>query len=190
MQLVSERIDPLSYGGQWENLAVSFQMINITSWGEVLTFRYAGRTALLDCLCDYFAWSPVNTGNVPPPFPASAFPRHAALSSHAAWKQLFHVKSPTFSIVITGDAMRAMHCVSDSTTMSFNANTTCRATRNSILKLPAESSGHSRNLLQPDPHRYANTGQLSVATDTRTQPRRCGTAVLPGAGATRACLHP
>jgi adenylate cyclase class 1 len=73
MQLVSERIDPLSYGGQWENLAVSFEMINITSWGEVLTFRYIGRTALLDCLCDYFAWSPVDSGSVPPPVPCFSF---------------------------------------------------------------------------------------------------------------------
>ncbi len=73
MQLVSERIDPLSYGGQWENLAVSFEMINVTSWGEVLTFRYTGRTALLDCLCDYFAWSPVSSGAVPPPVPCFSF---------------------------------------------------------------------------------------------------------------------
>ena len=73
MQLVSERIDPLSYGGQWENLAVSFEMINITSWGEVLTFRYAGHKALLDCLCDYFAWSPVTGGNIPPPVPCFSF---------------------------------------------------------------------------------------------------------------------
>jgi adenylate cyclase class 1 len=48
-------------------------MINVTSWGEVLTFRYAGHKALLDCLCDYFAWSPVNTGNVPPPVPCFSF---------------------------------------------------------------------------------------------------------------------
>lgn len=73
MQLVSERIDPLSYGGQWENLAVSFEMINVTSWGEVLTFRYTGRTALLDCLCDYFAWSPVSAGTLPPPVPCFSF---------------------------------------------------------------------------------------------------------------------
>ncbi len=73
MHLVSERIDPLSYGGQWENLAVSFEMINVTSWGEALTFRYSGPTALPDCLCDYFAWSPVNSGRTPPPVPCFSF---------------------------------------------------------------------------------------------------------------------
>jgi adenylate cyclase class 1 len=73
MQLVSERIDPLSYGGQWENLAISFQMIALTSWGELLTFRYSGHTALMDCLCDYFAWLPVNNGSTPPPIPCFSF---------------------------------------------------------------------------------------------------------------------
>jgi adenylate cyclase class 1 len=73
MQLVSERIDPLSYGGQWENLAISFEMLSVTSWGEVLTFRHTGRSALLDCLCDYFAWSPVSSGSIPPPVPCFSF---------------------------------------------------------------------------------------------------------------------
>ncbi|HHH43096.1 MAG TPA: class I adenylate cyclase [Gammaproteobacteria bacterium] len=73
MQLVSERVDPLSYGGQWENLATGFEMIAVTSWGEILTFRYAGTTALLDCLCDYFAWLPVSQGKIPPPVPCFSF---------------------------------------------------------------------------------------------------------------------
>ena len=73
MQLVSERIDPLSYGGQWENLAVDFETIMVTSWGEVLTYRYTGATALLDCLCDYFAWSPVDSQTVPPAIPCFSF---------------------------------------------------------------------------------------------------------------------
>lgn len=73
MHLVSERIDPLSYGGQWENLAINFEIINVTSWGEVVTFRYAGHNALLDCMCDYFAWSPVNSKLTPPSVPCFSF---------------------------------------------------------------------------------------------------------------------
>ena len=73
MHLVSERIDPLSYGGQWENLATGFEMIAISTWGEVLTFRYSGHAALLDCLCDYFSWLPVTSGKVLPPVPCFSF---------------------------------------------------------------------------------------------------------------------
>jgi len=73
MQLVSERIDPLSYGGQWENLAISFETIIATSWGEIVTSRHTGHTALLDCLCDYFAWLPVTAGRPPPYLPCFSF---------------------------------------------------------------------------------------------------------------------
>lgn len=73
MQLVSGRIDPLSYGGQWENLAVSFELLVVNSWNEVLTFSYSGRTALLDCLCDLCAWSPLSSGNTPPAVPCFSF---------------------------------------------------------------------------------------------------------------------
>ncbi|MFP5507120.1 MAG: class I adenylate cyclase, partial [Gammaproteobacteria bacterium] len=65
MQLVSNRTDALSYGGRWENLALTFEMIAVTSWQEVLTFRYAGETALLDALCDYLAWAPLSAQQAP-----------------------------------------------------------------------------------------------------------------------------
>ena len=64
-QLVSERIDPLSYGGQWENLAISFDLVAATTWGEVQTYSYGGRNALLECLCDYLAWAPLDCGTAP-----------------------------------------------------------------------------------------------------------------------------
>ncbi len=90
MQLVSGRIDPLSYGGQWENLAVDFQTIAVTSWGEVLTYRYTGCTALLDCLCDYFAWSPVDSGTVPPPLPCFSFSSSRGAIIARRLEQLFN----------------------------------------------------------------------------------------------------
>ncbi len=62
MQVISDRSDPLSYGQQKRNLAVRFELIARTSWDEILTFDYGGEDALVDCLCDYMAWSPVGTG--------------------------------------------------------------------------------------------------------------------------------
>lgn len=60
VHLTSNRSDALSYGGFWKNLALTFDLIVITSWREVLTFHYQGETALLDCLCDYLAWAPID----------------------------------------------------------------------------------------------------------------------------------
>jgi adenylate cyclase class 1 len=96
MQLVSERIDPLSYGGQWENLAVCFEMIAISSWSEVLTFSYTGQAALLNCMCDYFAWSPVNSGKVPPPVPCFSFSSSRGAIIARRLEELFHEVSDFF----------------------------------------------------------------------------------------------
>lgn len=65
MHLTSNRTDALCYGGRWENLALTFDLVVLTSWQEVLTFRYTGADALLDCLCDYLAWAPQGAGIVP-----------------------------------------------------------------------------------------------------------------------------
>ena len=73
MQLVSDRTDALSYGGRWENLALTFEQIAVTTWQEVLTFRYTGETALLDCLCDYLAWAPIGSGHIPAPMACFSF---------------------------------------------------------------------------------------------------------------------
>ncbi len=71
--LITSRTDALRYGGQWENLANSFDQIIVTSWQEVLTSKYRGDNALMDCLCDYLAWSPVSSATPPPPIPCYSF---------------------------------------------------------------------------------------------------------------------
>ena len=72
-QMVSERIDPLSFGGSWECLAVTLDQVVMTSWHEVLTFHFAGENGLLDCLTDYLAWHPVSSGTTPAPVTCASF---------------------------------------------------------------------------------------------------------------------
>lgn len=67
VHLTSNRSDALSFGGFWKNLALTFDLIVVTTWREVLTFRYQGDGALLDCLCDYLAWCPIDVAEPPPP---------------------------------------------------------------------------------------------------------------------------
>lgn len=67
--LTTSRTDALSYSGLGENLALTFDLVMVTSWKEVLTFRYIGVDGLLTCLSDYFQWSPPS-GRTPPPSPA------------------------------------------------------------------------------------------------------------------------
>lgn len=72
-QLTSNRTDALRYGGQWENLAISFDQIIVSTWQEILTLRYQGDTALLDCLCEYLAWAPLSAGIDLPAIKAYSF---------------------------------------------------------------------------------------------------------------------
>lgn len=56
--LTSNKTDSLRYGGLSENLAISIDQVLITSWREVLTYRYHSVKGLLNCIRDYIQWSP------------------------------------------------------------------------------------------------------------------------------------
>ena len=67
--LATSRTDALSYSGLGENLALTFDLVMVTSWKEVLTFRHIGVDGLLNCLSEYLQWAPPS-GGTPPPSPA------------------------------------------------------------------------------------------------------------------------
>lgn len=53
-QLISERVDALSFSGTHECLVANIEHLYLTSWGEVRVERHPqGGTGLLDCLCRY-----------------------------------------------------------------------------------------------------------------------------------------
>ena len=62
----SIRDNILSYGGQHNNLAYSFDLLICTTWEELLTFRFEGNDALLQCICEYLRWTPLGGGSRPP----------------------------------------------------------------------------------------------------------------------------
>lgn len=67
--LTTTRTDALSYSGLGENLAVTFDQVVVTTWKEVLTYRYSGVDGLLSCLGEYLQWSPPSS-DMRPPAPA------------------------------------------------------------------------------------------------------------------------
>jgi len=72
-QITSNRTDALRFGGMWENLALSIEQVIVTSWQEVLTFRYFGVKGLMNCLRDYLQWSPPSKGQRPPRINAHSY---------------------------------------------------------------------------------------------------------------------
>jgi len=87
--LLSEHNDALSYGGLGENLALSFDMITITSWKEVLTSRYTGVACLLACLREYVRWTPINKGVNPPDLIAQCYSSGRGITIKKRIEELF-----------------------------------------------------------------------------------------------------
>ncbi len=53
----TEDMDVLNSMGLSSNVALTFDLVIVTSWQEILTYRYSGIDGLLDCLCQYLRWN-------------------------------------------------------------------------------------------------------------------------------------
>jgi len=62
----SVRDNVLSYGAQHSNLTYSFDLLICSTWEELLTFRFDGPDALLQCICEYLRWAPIGELAGPP----------------------------------------------------------------------------------------------------------------------------
>ena len=96
LHLTSNKSDALSYGGISKNLILSCDLMMVTSWGEVLTFRYSGETALLDCLCDYHAWAPLSDKKAPPPVQVYSFSSARGMAIAHRVEELFRDTIQTY----------------------------------------------------------------------------------------------
>jgi adenylate cyclase class 1 len=73
--LATSRADALSYSGWHENLVQEIDYLVVTSWREVLTFKYQGVEGLMACLCEHLRWA-ARTDASRPPQPSCCEPRH------------------------------------------------------------------------------------------------------------------
>jgi adenylate cyclase, class 1 len=62
----SIRDNILSYGAQHSNLTYSFDLLICSTWEELLTFRFDGPDALIQCICEYLRWVPLGETYGPP----------------------------------------------------------------------------------------------------------------------------
>lgn len=99
--LVSDQSDIMNYSGFSHNLAISFDLLVVTSWNEVITYKYSGIGGLLECLAQYLQWNAVDAEQSvdqgPPPPSAYSF---SSSHSHAIAKrieELFAAVAEVFS---------------------------------------------------------------------------------------------
>lgn len=74
--LASSRSDALSYGALRRNLARAFELVLVSTWGEVFVFEYRGAEGLLACLSEYLRWS--DAGPAPRPAVSCFTPAYGA----------------------------------------------------------------------------------------------------------------
>jgi len=87
--LTSNRTDSLRYGGRLENLTHSIDQVIVTSWHEVLTFRYTGVDGIFQCLHDYMQWMPPSMGQRPPPINSVSFSSYRSNAIADRFEKLF-----------------------------------------------------------------------------------------------------
>jgi adenylate cyclase class 1 len=71
--LVSAQSDVMNYSGFSLNLALTFDLLVVTSWQEVITYKYTGIEGLLDCLAQYLYWNAAEDRIEPPSLRAFSF---------------------------------------------------------------------------------------------------------------------
>ncbi|MBL1142849.1 MAG: class I adenylate cyclase [Proteobacteria bacterium] len=69
----STRDNVLSYGAQHNNLTHSFDLLICTTWEELLTFRFDGDDAFIQCICEYLNWVPPGETYGPPKLNAFSY---------------------------------------------------------------------------------------------------------------------
>ncbi|HFQ13733.1 MAG TPA: class I adenylate cyclase [Gammaproteobacteria bacterium] len=92
----SSRTDALKYGGRRENLTLSIDQIIVTSWNEVLTFKFQGVEGLLDCIQRYLKWPAVEKGGRLPAINAFSFSSYRGTSIARRIETLFTEIISTF----------------------------------------------------------------------------------------------
>ncbi len=94
--IVSDRSDVLNYSGFSFNLALSFDLLLVTSWQEILTYRYSGVDGLLNALCQYLRWQLNMTVNEYLELPAFSFSSSHSTAIAQRIEQLFADVSRAF----------------------------------------------------------------------------------------------
>jgi len=92
----SSHTDALKYGGSKDNLTLSVDQIIVTSWNEVLTFKFHGVEGLLKCIQGYMKWSSAKKEKNLPPINAFSFSSYRGTSIARRIETLFSEIIDTF----------------------------------------------------------------------------------------------
>lgn len=58
--------DPFYFGHHGESLVLAVDQLSLNSWHEAIAYRFSGKNAVLDALCNYLKWYPLSEQEQPP----------------------------------------------------------------------------------------------------------------------------
>jgi adenylate cyclase class 1 len=94
--LVSDQSDVMNYSGFSLNLAQTFDLLVVTSWQEIITYKYTGIDGLLDCLWQYLRWNNSDQAPEPPAMKAFSFSSSHSIAIAHRIEQLFEDVAEVF----------------------------------------------------------------------------------------------
>ena len=104
--LENDDMDILNAIGPSSNIALTFDLIIVTSWQEILTYRYSGIEGLLDCLCQYLRWTCNSTKTNTQPMSAFNFSFQLGARFVQRIEQMFADVKKAYTSASNGDDIR------------------------------------------------------------------------------------
>jgi len=95
--LVSDQADVMNYSGFSLNLALTFDLVVVTSWQEVITYKYTGIEGLLDCFSQYLYWNTADNAAEPPAMRAFSYSSSHSRAIAQRIEELYKDVAATFS---------------------------------------------------------------------------------------------
>jgi adenylate cyclase class 1 len=157
--LMTNKTDPLCYGGVGENLVLSFDVVTVTTWKEVLVNHFEGIDGLFSSLREYLRWPAQGRDAPPPPLSAQCFSFGRGGSIKQRMEELFTDVVQCFFGMPHGDAARYVLAIEQTYyVLSLDKGTLVyepAATISALVTLLGTPSEHFRSIVID---RYALSG--------------------------------
>ncbi|MBL1277413.1 MAG: class I adenylate cyclase [Ectothiorhodospiraceae bacterium] len=169
--LVSDQSDIMNYSGFSHNLALTFDLMVVTSWNEVITYKYSGIEGLLDCLSQYLHWNATGEAIDPPALNAFSFSSSHSRAIAQRIEELFNdVAAVFFKVSGKGGARYILQVAKsyyllESDTGAFNY--TYQPTYEALLNTLAQPQEIFRPI-KVDSHALLNTPLPAILRKNRT----------------------
>ena len=169
--LVSDQADVMNYSGFSLNLALTFDLVVVTSWQEVITYKYTGIEGLLDCFSQYMFWNTADNAAEPPELKAFSYSSSHSRAIAQRIEELYKDISAIFSKTGNRGGARYILQVEKSYYLLESNVSAFTYTQQSTYEELLETLASPQDIFRPikvDRHALLNTPLPSILRKNRT----------------------